>query len=769
MKIRLKALLLSAAGIIAGFHSSGQCCDYTIVMNDTYGDGWNGASLDIWVNGDFVNNVAAEESGSNFSFEVCNGDEILMDYESGEYENENTWYLLGGEGNLIDSDGPEPQVGETEVYIVDCDLQPDLGSGPCAPIAIEEYGCAPQDNSFASGSAISGPCANYQGGDLWFTVEVSESGNLIINTQSNGNLNDTGLAVWYGDDCLDLDLYDCDDDSWTGYFSMITVFGFEPGSTLYIQCWGWDGQIGSFDLCISDPGTVEIDSSNLPIFLIDTGGEVIPNEPKIDASLQVLYNGPGELNYMSDAPDEYDGVIGIEVRGAASAGYPQKPDSFETRDALGENNNVSLIDMPEENDWVLLSNYNDKTFIRNVLAQHLYELMGNYAPRSTLCEVILNDDYQGVYVFGEKIKRDGGRVDIATLGPDENEGDDVTGGYILELNYWNNNNSWELSYSPPDHPDYDIHLVYRYPKPDVISEPQKDYLVTFVDSMETALYSENFEDPQEGYRKYMDIESFIDYFLLNELSRNNDGFKKSRYFHKDKYSNGGKFKAGPPWDFDWAWKDMWSCEQFENTDGSGWAHLINDCATDNYSPGWYLRLLQDTSFNNHLRCRYDEYRDDFLNMEYIENYVDSVMNLVEEAQARHYQKWPFLGLVTGSPKVEPLPETYAGEMEFLKDWIALRLNWLDENLPQDCTGLPANLDEEMGAEVRLFPNPSSGQFFVESTSDISGIRVYSTDGRLVKEIASMGMFQEVILDDMGVYICEVFNESSTWVKRVVIK
>ena len=85
---------------------------------------------------------------------------------------------------------------------------------------------------------------------------------------------------------------------------------------------------------------------------------------------------------------------------------------------------------------------------------------------------------------------------------------------------------------------------------------------------------------------------------MNEVSRNNDGFKKSVFFHKDKNSNGGKLKAGPVWDFDWAWKNIASCSIFEATDGSGWAHLINDCFTDNYSCGWYVRLLQDSTFNN---------------------------------------------------------------------------------------------------------------------------------------------------------------------------
>jgi hypothetical protein len=558
IRLNLIVVLLAVPALFLG-----QCCDYTLIMNDSYGDGWNGASLDVWVNGGYLGNVEAEEFGSNFVLDVCNGDEIQFEYFSGEYENENTWSLLGGEGNFITGDGPEPEVGLTEVITVDCDLQADPGTNPCVAIPVEEYGCISVDNSLAPGSGYNAPCANFQGGDIWYAAEIPESGSLVIHTEQNGGLNDTGIAIWEGENCNALDLVDCDDDGAANYFSLITAYDFEPGSTVYIQLFGYGGQTGTFEFCVDDPGVIELESSVLPLVFINTGGEEIPNEPKIDATMQVLYNGPAVPNFMTDDPDEYNGNIGIEVRGATSAGYPQKPYSFETRDEFGENNNVGLIEMPAENDWVLISNFNDKTFIRNMLAQHLYEKMGNYAPRGTLCEVFLNGNYQGVYMLGEKIKVDANRVDIAKLGPDENTGDDVTGGYIMELNHWNNNNSWELSYSPPDHPDFDIHLLYRYPKPDLISDPQKDYIAAYVDSMETAIYSDNFADPLSGFRQYLDVETFVDYFLINEVSRNNDGFKKSRYFHKDKASNGGKFKAGPPWDFDWAWKDLYACDAFD--------------------------------------------------------------------------------------------------------------------------------------------------------------------------------------------------------------
>lgn len=696
--------------ISLSFTSVSQCCDYTLVMQDSYGDGWNGAEIELFIDEESQGSFSAEDFGTNQVFSTCNDESISLVYSSGEYENENSYLLVAAGGVVVYSDGTAPQTGEIGPFITDCEQEPAPGSSPCTPLPLEVDDCIDVDNSTSIGSGFTPNCSEFDGSDLWFSMVVPESGALVIQTADNGGMNDTAIQLWYGNTCLALESGACDDDGGSGYFSFLIPSNLTPGETIYLQVWGYGGATGSFELCVSDPGIIELEESRLPLFLIDTNGEEIQDEPKIDASLQIIYNGVGELNSLTDDPTEYDGLIGIEIRGATSSGYPQKPYLFETRDALGENNNVSLIDMPAENDWNLISNFNDKVFMRNLLASHLFEQMGEYAPRMRLCEVLLNNSYQGIYAFSEKIKVDNGRVDIATLNVDENEGDDLTGGYILELNYHNEGNSWELNNSPLDHPDFDVHLVYRYPKPDVITVPQKDYIAAYVDSMETALYGPNFMDPDMGYRNYLDTKSFIDYFLINELSRNNDGFKKSRYFHKDKNSNGGLFKAGPIWDFDWGWKDLEACEEFNNQEGAGWAHLINNCPTDNYSPDWYIRLQQDSTYVNLRRCRWEEYKEDFLNETYINNYVDSIADLLQEAQARHFQKWPVLGISTGSPEFEPLPDSFQGEVDFFKSWIALRINWMNENLGGNCPEPVVGTSEIIQNESKIYPNPNTGDF-----------------------------------------------------------
>ena len=158
----------------------------------------------------------------------------------------------------------------------------------------------------------------------------------------------------------------------------------------------------------TDPvnGQFEFSSSNLPIVIINTEHRVaIIDEPKITADMKIIYHEAGKRNFVTDSGNVYTGKIGIEIRGAYSASLPQKPYGIETRDASGNNLNVSLLGMPPENDWVLLANYNDKTFLRNLLAFDIFHKMGNYATHTRFCEVIVNNEYMGIYQLGEKIKQ----------------------------------------------------------------------------------------------------------------------------------------------------------------------------------------------------------------------------------------------------------------------------------------------------------------------------------------------------------------------------
>ena len=449
--------------------------------------------------------------------------------------------------------------------------------------------------------------------------------------------------------------------------------------------------------------------SDLPIVVINTNGQSIPDDPKIVADMGIIYNGPGVRNYMTDSLNEYDGKIGIERRGNYSASLPQKPYSLKLQDNFGNQIDSSLIGMPEEHDWLLVANYNDKSFARNIVPNRLFDEIGHYAPRSKLVDVVLNGEYKGIYLLTEKIKRDGNRVDVADLFPWEVTPPDITGGYILKVDYWDNTNSWQLANSPIDHPGFDVHMVYVYPKVTNIAGAQSVFIQDYLDQFETSLYGPNFADPINGFRKYISTRSWLDYFIVNELARNGDGFKKSRYFNKEKdHADGsiGKLKAGPVWDFDWAWKDMWDCI-YSATDGSEWAYKVNNCNPDVNSPGWFVRMFEDPLFEDEMRCRYEDLRRNVLSEQYLHAMVDSVALVVDESQEWHYLTWGNMGAATGTPEVQAPAQTYAEEVQRLKDWITRRLIWLDDNVPGTLNGCSFTGVNEIANTISIesFPNP----------------------------------------------------------------
>ena len=212
--------------------------------------------------------------------------------------------------------------------------------------------------------------------------------------------------------------------------------------------------------------------------------------------MKIIDNGPGQENHPADPANDYDGLIGIEYRGDSSQQFPKKQFGVETRDAAGEDMNVSLLGMPEESDWVLYAPYSDKSLMRNVLAYQIARSMGRYATRTRFCEVILNDEYWGVYVLEEKIKRDKNRVNIKKLEEDEISGINVTGGYILKVDKFAGSelDGWWSAF-PVYYPDSDgqVFYQYHYPKPSNIQVEQKNYIQQYMFDFQTMMLTENYE------------------------------------------------------------------------------------------------------------------------------------------------------------------------------------------------------------------------------------------------------------------------------------
>ncbi|MFB6318846.1 CotH kinase family protein [Saccharicrinis sp. FJH54] len=437
----------------------------------------------------------------------------------------------------------------------------------------------------------------------------------------------------------------------------------------------------------------ETQKSNLPLILINTNGQTIHDEPKITVGLKVL-NNPAGTNSISDTDFEYDGLAGIEIRGSSSQQFDKKSYTFETRTDSGTNNNVSLLGLPEENDWVLHGPYSDKSLMRNALAYHLGNATGPWSPRTRFCEVYINNDYRGVYQLTEKIKKDGERVNIATLNPDEISGDDLTGGYILKIDR-PDFGAWTSPYKDRGG-HFDIPISYVYPDYEDMPQVQRDYIRSYVTGFEDALHGSDFKDPENGYRPFVNVTSFIDFYLVNELGRNVDGYRLSTYFYKDKDSKGGRLTMGPLWDFNLAFGNA---DYYAGGSVSGWV-VDGVSEWDALAiPFWWDRLRQDPWFESLLKKRWIELRSDAFSNSEIMNYIDSCAMLLQDAQERNFDRFDIL-----SSYIWPnyyIGHTYQNEVDFLKNWTTERLVWMDNQIDMIATsnyGLTST-------GLRIFPNP----------------------------------------------------------------
>jgi hypothetical protein len=458
-------------------------------------------------------------------------------------------------------------------------------------------------------------------------------------------------------------------------------------------------------------------SSNIPIIVIETDMLEIVNEYRITADMGIINNEEGLINTISDPFNDYSGKISIEYRGSTSQSYFKKSYGLETQDENGENKNVSLLNLPEENDWILSGPYSDKSLMRNILSYRLSRELGHYAPRTKLCELVLNDEYMGVYVLIEKIKRDKNRVDIAKLRSKEISGDDLTGGYILKIDK-QTGNSGPLWYSESG----EISFQYEYPKYDEIVPEQQKYIKSYIDDFENALLSDYFADPDLGYRQYINVRSFVDFFIINEVSKNVDGYILSTFMYKDKDSKGGKLVMGPVWDFNFSFGNANYRNAFK-TDGFQ--------VHNNPSIWWWDRLFQDSTFIDDIRNRWYSIRENEFKSESIDAIIDSLSLLLDEPQQRNFEKWEIIG-----HDIWPnyyVGESYGNEVSFLKTWTSNRLQWLDKKL------ISWNSIERftLNPETKVYPNPFSNSFkytfSLNNPGDIS-VTLYNINGIQVSKI-----------------------------------
>ena len=406
--------------------------------------------------------------------------------------------------------------------------------------------------------------------------------------------------------------------------------------------------------------------SNLPIVVITTDNGVnIPDEPKVLGTMKIIWHQDGSRNYMSDIDNpeflNYNGRIGIERRGSSSQSYSnKKPYGLETlQDDNVTNNNVSIFGMPEENNWILNSLAYDQTGMRDFLSYELSETIGQYAPRRQFCEVVINGDYKGLYVFMEKIKPDKGRVNIEKMDETCNNYPEVTGGYITKADKTNGDPvAWTMQGYGGGWWGTSIDFIHHYPKPTSITNTQSNYIHSVFTNLQNVAGSHN-TSVTSGIPSVIDIPSFVDFMMIAEYASNVDVYSISTFFHKDRC---GKLRAGPVWDYNLAF----------GYDAFGWNRSRYDVwqfnNQDNNGPKFWKDLFDTNLFRCYLARRWFELTEPGqpLNYDVVCARIDEIDALIAEAIARDNQRWNQMA-------------QHAQYVNDMKTWLLQRVNWLNNN------------------------------------------------------------------------------------------
>ncbi|MCX6332683.1 MAG: CotH kinase family protein [Bacteroidia bacterium] len=435
-------------------------------------------------------------------------------------------------------------------------------------------------------------------------------------------------------------------------------------------------------------------SSNLPVVIINTdGGVSIPDQFRIPASMKIIYRGTGQRNYLTDQSTpaylNYNGRIDIEIRGSSSQNKPKKQYGLTTLKAdNATNNNVSLMGMPSENDWILNGMVWDPALIRDYLCFNLSRQLGEYASRAVYCEVIINGSYKGLYLLDEKIKADNNRVDVIKITNTDNRLPDLSGGYITKADKTTGNDP--IAWTMTSWTGGPVNYMHHLPKPEDVTSAQNTYIKNYFFSLASAAMSGN-TGLAYGYPSIIDIPSFIHYMIISELSSNADSYSLSTYFHKDR---NGKLRAGPVWDSDLTFGNDLFIYGFDRSKTNVWqfAYGGNDGS----------RFWRDLYLNNQFRCYFSKRWNELiqpgqpLNQANLEAFIDQTVTWISEAAERDYVKWGISG-------------SYSLYIQELKTWIGARISWITSNIGSfsGCT----NIEVPPLVITKIMYNPPESLWF----------------------------------------------------------
>ena len=400
---------------------------------------------------------------------------------------------------------------------------------------------------------------------------------------------------------------------------------------------------------VSQTYTVDLTKfTGLPIINITTDGNM-PIESKED-----YITGTVTIDGGRGFEDLNSTIMEIRGRGNSTWGNPKKPYQMKL------DSKEKFLDMPKQKKWIFLAEYSDKSLLRNTVAFELgYLSTLDWTPKSEFAEVYINGEYSGTYNVSEKVEEKSARVDI---------GDE---GFLLEkdTNAHGRIKPDDVYFSTTAYQG-DSLIVIKSPDIDRIDENdfafEQDtrfiYIKDHINNFENVLFGDNFADPVNGYANYIDVNSFIDWFLINEIAKNVDARSFSSIYFT--HIPGEKIKMGPLWDFDLGFGNMdYGDPQFTE----GW-HIRYHA--------WINRLLDDPAFVSQVQDRFTNHY--LANKQYILDKIDEQAELLKWSQQENFNTWQILGVyVWPNPYVW---ETYDEEVLYLKTWYEDRMDWIQQNI-----------------------------------------------------------------------------------------
>lgn len=344
--------------------------------------------------------------------------------------------------------------------------------------------------------------------------------------------------------------------------------------------------------------------TGLPVLRIETpGGQgVWSKEQWVEGSTLWL-----------DGMARFDDIEGVEMairgRGNSTWGYEKKPYAIKFTEKQ------EVMGMPKHKRWVLLANYMDRTLLRNRVAFYLAEQTSlAWTPHCEFVELFLNGEHLGQYLLCEQVRVDNDRIAITEMTPQDNSGDAITGGYLLELDF-HFDNMWQW------HTARNVPFAVKFPDEEDLTEQQFDWIMNYIGTVESTLYGNDFKSEANGYRKYIDAQSFIDYWLIYEICVNHElANPGSVYLTKDR---NGKLVAGPVWDFDWGTFSYNASPAAQHGLFMQWAW-------------WYGRLFDDPYFRNLASERWEILKPKF---ETVFNFIDSERAYISRSWDANYSMW----------------------------------------------------------------------------------------------------------------------------------